>query len=228
MPTATMTKTPSGVVGPPPARDQRRRQNVLVTALLASLAVVPPAASLAGGPAGPVTSAQAGAQRLERAVVGAEVDRTYRVKGTVTFGVPLLSWDGIVVGGDEQYILHTLGRVIDSRRIGGRNWWRPLGSSEPWKLAPADTPLDLAVLLRGEVVAARHKGDRWALTLHFHDVDVLAALTHVPSAGPTTAEVTLVDDRITAVTLRLSAFGGAELSFRDHGASLSIDPVAGG
>jgi hypothetical protein len=199
-----------------------------VTALVAGLAMAPPAASLACGPTGAVTSAQAGAQRLERAVVGAEVDRTYRVKGTVTFGVPLLSWDGIVVGNDEQYILHTVGRVIDSRRIAGRNWWRPPGSSEPWKLAPADTPLDVAVLLRGEVVAARHEDDRWALTLHFHGVDVLAALTHVPSAGPTTAEVILVDDRITAVTLRLSAFGRAELSFWDHGASLTIEPVEGG
>jgi hypothetical protein len=180
---------------------------------------------VACGPADPDVPARAGAQRLERAVAGAYADRTYRVKGTVMFGGPLLSWEGIVDGDDEQYVLHAVGRIIDSRRIAGQNWWRPLGSSEPWKLAPADAPFDLGVLLRGEVVAARDEDDRWTLTLHFADVDVLAALTHVPSAGSTTAEVTIVNDRVAEVALRLSGFGNAQLSFWDYGTDVSIEPV---
>src|SRR5262249_51831300 len=120
--------------------------------------------------------------------------------------------------------IHTFGMLIESRRIHGASWARRLDTAEPWMNVPPDHPIDLTALLLGSDVRTDHIADEWRTTLRFHDVDVLAALTHIPSTGPTTAVVTLRQGAIAEVTLDLSG-AGAHVSFSSYGEELSIEPI---
>ena len=163
-----------------------------------------------------------GHQRVDQALEHARLARTYRVRGTFGVDGPLVTWVGFVVDADEQYRISTHGLLIESRRVDGVHWARRLDVDEPWARVPSDEPIDLNVLLRGDEVAAEHIGDQWVVTLQFDDVDVLAALTHIPSTGPTTARVTLSGGFVTDVDLRLSGDAGAHVWFWDHGADVVV------
>ena len=52
-----------------------------------------------------------------------------------------------------------------------------------------------------------------------------ALLTHVPSVGPTTAHVRLVDGVLSDVTLELAGHISARVELWDFGARLSIAPL---
>jgi hypothetical protein len=91
--------------------------------------------------------------------------------------------------------------------------------------APSDRPISLAVLLRGNEVHTKHDGDEWSVELRFHDVDVLDALAHIPSTGPSTAVVTLRGGVIADVALHLGGGADARISFWDYGSGLAIGPV---
>src|SRR5262249_59054625 len=74
-----------------------------------------------------------GLQRIEGAINFARENRTYRLHGAVTTDGrggprddPMVTWEGIVVDGDEQYTIHTFGMLIESRRIHGASWARQL------------------------------------------------------------------------------------------------------
>jgi hypothetical protein len=172
-----------------------------------------------------VAARDTGLQRIERAVELTESSNTYRVRGVLAGSSPVVEWKGIVVGADEQYLVRTAGLLIDSRRIDGVHWARRLEPVEPWSTAPSGTPIDLAVLLQGSEVHAEHRGGQWLITLRFDGVDVLAALAHIRSTGPITADVALEDDAIAQVALHLSGNTTADLSFSDYGAALTVDPV---
>ena len=165
-----------------------------------------------------------GLQRIERAIDFARQSRTYRLNGAVMVPGPLATWDGIVVDGDEQYTIHTYGMLIESRRINGASWARRLDTAEPWMKVPSDHPIDLTALLLGSDVHAEHSGDDWRSTLRFDGVDVLAALTHIPSTGPSTAVVSLRGGAIAEVTLQLRG-ANARISFSSYGEALSIGPI---
>lgn len=166
-----------------------------------------------------------GLQRIQRAVELAEASHSYRVHGVVGVSTPAVEWKGFVVGADEQYIIKTAGLVIDSRRIGGVHWARRLEHLEPWLTAPSAAAMDLGVLLRGVEQHAEHRDGHWRITLHFDQVDVLAALAHIPSTGPTTADVMLEDGVLVEVALHLGGKARADISFSDYGANVRIDPI---
>jgi hypothetical protein len=165
-----------------------------------------------------------GLQRIERAIDFAGQGRTYRLNGAVMIHGPLVAWDGIVVDGDEQYTIHTLGMLIESRRINGASWARRLDTGEPWMKVPSDHPIDLTALLLGTEAHTEQSGDDWRITLRFDHVDVLAALTHIPSTGPSTAVVRLSEGAIAEVTLQLRG-ADARISFSSYGENLSIEPI---
>jgi hypothetical protein len=71
-------------------------------------------------------------------------------------------------------------------------------------------------------MSAEHDGHDWVVTLHFDDVDVLAALTHIPSTGPTTARVTVSGGFVTDIILRLHRDADAHMWFWDHGAHVVV------
>jgi hypothetical protein len=166
-----------------------------------------------------------GLQRIQRAVEFAETSHSYRVHGLLGTSSPAVDWKGFVVGADEQYIIRAAGLLIDSRRIGGVVWARRLEPVEPWLSAQATAPIDPSVLLLGVQQDAEHRGGRSRISLHFDHVDVLAALAHIPSAGPTTAQVTLEEGVLVEVVLQLGGNAHADISFSDYGATLSIDPL---
>jgi hypothetical protein len=182
---------------------------------------------LFGGACGSTTSVNLrpiGLQRIEEAIDFARQSRTYRLTGAVSLQAPLVTWEGVVVDGDEQYIIQTQGMLIESRRINGASWARRLDTGEPWMKVPSDHPIDLTALLLGRDVHAERLGDDWRIRLRFDDVDVLAALTHIPSTGPTTAEVTLRGGAIADVTLQLRG-ANARVSFSGYGEALSIGSI---
>jgi hypothetical protein len=162
---------------------------------------------------------------IRRAVEIASDSGSFRVRGEIGASVPIVQWDGIVVGPDEQYTMQASGLLLESRRIGGRNWGRRLDPTGPWVEAPYDGPVDLSVLLRGRPGYVDHSNHSSSITLQFASVDVLRALTHVPSVGPTTAHVTLVDGVLTEVTLELGGGVRAHVALTDFGAPMSIEPV---
>ena len=147
---------------------------------------------------------------------------TFRLRGVLTSHGSALTWEGFVAGGNEQYVTHAMGLVIESRRIDGVSWVHRLDEDDPWIQAPADRPLDLDVLLQGRDVQSRRDGDEWRITLRYTGVDVLAALTHIPSVGPATAEVVVALDVISDVSLRLNGDAQARLHFTDYGATLTV------
>lgn len=170
------------------------------------------------------TSTDTGMRRLTQAVQHATEAHTFRVRGALVVGGPLVQWQGIVNGEDEQDLIRANRLLIESRRVDHTSWARRLDSPEPWQQVPYDSPLDLTVLTLGTIESVEH--DRvWTFTLTFEDVDVLAAMTHIPSVGPTTAEVTVEGDALTAVALHLGGHADAEISLSDFGAPLTIEPV---
>jgi len=171
-----------------------------------------------------VEARDTGLHGIRRAVELAEASHSYRVHGVLGASSPVVEWKGFVVGADEQYVVTSAGLLIDSRRIGGMHWARRLKPLEPWMTAPSDAPIDLGVLLRGVEQRAEHRNSWWQITLQFDNVDVLAALAHIRSTGPTRAEVLLQDGGIADVSLSLGN-AHADISFSDYGANLTIDPL---
>ena len=72
------------------------------------------------------------------------------------------------------------------------------------------------------------RNDAWAVTLKFQDTDVLYALTHIPSTGPTTAHIN-IDDNDNALDIHLQLAGSADaiVSLTDFGAAVRVEPVPG-
>ena len=163
---------------------------------------------------------------MRQAVELASASGSFRVRGEVRASMPMVAWEGVVVGSDEQLTTHAGGLLIENRRIGGRSWGRRLDPTGPWAEVRYDGSIDLSVLLRGQLVQVEHTDGQWLLTLQFTGTDVLRALTHVPSVGPTTAHVTLIDGVLSEVTLDLAGHVTAHIGLWDFGAPLDIEPVA--
>ena len=163
--------------------------------------------------------------QVRRAVELASDSGSFRVRGEVRTSVPIVAWEGVVVGSDEELTTQASGMLIESRRVGGRTWGRRLEPTGPWAEVPYDGAMDLSVLLRGRLEQVEHTDDSWLITLEFADTDVLRALTHVPSVGPTTAHVRLVDGVLSDVTLELAGHISARVELSDFGAGLSITPL---
>ena len=163
--------------------------------------------------------------QVRRAVELASDSGSFRVRGEVRTSVPMVAWEGVVVGSDEELTTQASGMVIESRRVGGRSWGRRLDPTGPWVEVRYDGQMDLSVLLRGRPEQVEHTDDSWLITLQFTDTDVLRALTHVPSVGPTTAHVRLVDGVLSDVTLELAGHISARVELWDFGAQLSIAPL---
>jgi hypothetical protein len=175
----------------------------------------------------PVEVADSGLDRLGRAIARAHDSGTFRLQGVLTSHGSALTWEGFVAGRNEQYVTHAMGLVIESRRVDGVSWVHRIDQQDDWVQAPSDSPLDLDVLLRGHDVASHRDGDVWRITLEYSDVDVLAGLTHIPSIGPTSAEVTVAPDLISDVSLHLNGDARARLHFADYGAALTVDAPVG-
>lgn len=165
-----------------------------------------------------------GPTHVAQAVERAHVAGTFRVRGRFGVDGPVLTWDGFVAGRDEQYVINTHGLLIESRRTNGAHWARRVDAVGRWMRVPTDESFDLAVLLRGREVRVERDADDLVVTLHFDDIDVLAALTHIPSAGPTTARVTVHDGVITAVVLELDGGARADITFREYGVKVAVEP----
>jgi len=163
---------------------------------------------------------------IRQAVELASARGSFRVRGEVRASMPIVAWEGFVVGSDEQLTSHAGGLLIESRKIGGRSWGRRLDPTGPWAEVRYEGPIDVSVLLRGRPEKVEHTDDSWSITLQFTGTDVLRALTHVPSVGPTTARVTLIDGVLSEVTLELGGNVTAHVEFWDFGAPLDIEPVA--
>jgi hypothetical protein len=164
--------------------------------------------------------------QIRSAVEHAQESRTFRVRGQLLTKGTALTWEGVVAGDDEQYTA-TVGRVpFETRRLDGVGWFRRLDRQESWRDFPNDGPIDLGVLLRGVPEGIGHGDGRYTITLSFGEgVDVLRALAHSPSTGPTTADVTLSDDVISNIMLYLGGGATASLALWDYGADLAVEPV---
>jgi hypothetical protein len=162
---------------------------------------------------------------IERAVEHAHQSRTFRTRGHIDSPGPVLAWQGVVAGLDEQATIVTGGLRLENRRIGGRVWGRLVDAPGPWIEAPYDGPLALDVLLQGTPARSDHRGEQWSITLRFTDTDVLQALTHVPSTGATIADVTVHRDAITDVTLHLEGHASARMDLWDYGAPITVMPL---
>ena len=187
--------------------------------LVATVALAP-----ACGSSSPRTSTDAAQEQLAQAVRHATEARTFRVKGALRMGLPIVQWEGVVNGDDEQYLIRTSGLLIESRRIDHISWARRLDPPESWQQVPYDAPIDLTVLTRGTIESVEHD-QVWTIALRFENVDVLAAMTHIPSVGPTTAEVTVERDMLTNVALHLGGHADAEILLSEFGAPLGVEPV---
>ena len=197
---------------------------VLVAAI--TLAGCGGAASRTTPPVSTTSSALSGHARVEQAVASAHRGRSYRVRGELDgLAGPVVTWLGLVVGVDEQAVTSIGGTTFESRRIGGVLWTRRLEPEEPWTQLPLDRPLDLTALSRGSEVRSELRDGRWVVELAYKDVDVLQALTHIPSAGPSTVEVTVEDQGLATVVVRLGNGVTARLAYADFGADLTVEPV---
>ena len=155
--------------------------------------------------------------QVRRAVELASDSGSFRIRGEVRGSVPIVAWEGVVVGSDEELTTQASGMLIESRSIGGRSWGRRLDPTGPWAEVRYDGPIDLSALLRGRPEQVEHTDDSWLITLQFTDTDVLRVLTHVPSVGPTTAHVRLVDGVLSDVTLELAGHISARVELWDFG-----------
>jgi hypothetical protein len=139
----------------------------------------------------------------------------------------LVSRDGVIVGDDEQFQVNAMGMLIDERRIDGVAWGRPSDGSRPWISVPSDGSFDLTVLLDGKIASSRVARDHGVLELRFTDQDVLRALTHIPSVGPTAATLRIQSGYITDIELRLDGGTMAWIELWDYGARLAVERIGG-
>ena len=206
------------------ASRHRRRGPILVAAI--TLAGCGGAARGTVQRVSTTSSAPTGHARVEQAVALASQGHSYRVRGELDASVgPIVSWAGIVVGIDEQAVATSGGITYESRRVGGVLWTRRLDPRGPWIQLPLDQPLDLTALSRGSEVSTELRDGRWVVEVAYEGVDVLRALTHIPSAGLSTAEITLEDRELAAVVVRLGNGAAARLAYSDFGADLTVEPV---
>ena len=160
---------------------------------------------------------------LQRAVDKAHSAKSFQVRGAL--GTAVL-WEGRVVGNDEQYCRWAMGMLIDERRIAGVAWGRPVDRSQPWTSVASDGSFDLGVLLEGDVTASTMTEDHTVVRLHFTGDDVLRALSHIPSTGPTDATVTIQAGLITDIDLQ--QFPGAtpaHIELWDYATPLVVEPI---
>jgi hypothetical protein len=153
--------------------------------------------------------------RLADAVQMATAAGSFHMRGAFGAGAPLVQWTAVVFGSDELRTTLTGGMLIESRRLDGQLWARRIDQPEPWARIPADDPLDLTKLLAGEIHRVDRDDDSCVITLQYDDVDVLGALTHIPSTGPTSAEVTIVDDQLVGVALDINGHATATVAFEE-------------
>jgi hypothetical protein len=154
--------------------------------------------------------------RLADAVRAATDAELIRMRGTFGASGPLVQWTAVLTGSEERTTTRIGAILIESRRSDGHLWARRIDQPEPWSEFPADNPLDITALLAGVIDHVEHHDDAtWVITLHYDDIDVLAALTHVPSTGPTTAKVTIDDNRLKAVTVDVNGHSTATVTFAD-------------
>jgi hypothetical protein len=165
---------------------------------------------------------------LHAAVEHAQSAHSFRVRGRLGAGTSALSWEGIVVGDDEQYHMAAMGTTLDVRRIDGVAWARSLDGSGPWNRAPSDGSLDLGVLLHGELSSAETIDDHRLVQLRFAGEDVLQSLSHIPSTGPAQASVTIRSGYIAEIELRFQGDAIAHIELWDYGEPLTVDPVDAG
>jgi hypothetical protein len=175
-----------------------------------------------GVQAAPTT--EQGRQRLEQAVTQALDAGSFRVEGELRIGVGVLvGWRGFVDGADEQYVIRAQGLPLESRRVDGSSWARPVDPPGPWRQVAYDGPFDLEVPTRGVVESVEHDDD-WSVTLRFQEIDVLSALAHIPSTGPTTARIT-IEEAALDIELWLGGQANATVTLTDFGAVLDVRPV---
>jgi hypothetical protein len=115
-------------------------------------------------------------------------------------------------------------RLIETRRIGAATWTRRADQPDTWHLVTGDHPLELSALLDDHVVALHEQSDTFTLTITDDHTDLLDALTHIPSAGATTAQITIIDGMLDNVTLHLIGNVSVQLSFFDYGRETTIEP----
>jgi hypothetical protein len=169
----------------------------------------------------------AGWSPLRAAIDNAHAAGRFRMRSRLGGDAPAVSRDGVIVGDDEQFLVNAMGILIDERRIDGVAWGRPSDGSRPWISVPSDGSFDLTVLLDGEVTSSRVAQGHRVLELQFTGEDVLRALTHIPSVGPTAATVRIQSGYITDIELRLEGGMMAWLELWDYGAPLAVERTGG-
>ena len=204
----------------PEVQIMRRCRLLIRPAFAASLIVLALLTSACGGARPPPEDV---GEILRGAVNNARSAANVRVRGEIRSTGPIFSWEGVVVGAAEQYRIAAMGMVIDARRIDGLAWGRL--PNQPWISVPSDGSFDLGVLLRGQVDTSAAIDGGQQVELRFADVDVLRALSHVPSTGRATVTVTIQDDLVTAVDIRLANGISAHEDLWDYGAALTVEPV---
>ncbi len=117
-----------------------------------------------------------------------------------------------------------MGMQLDERRIDGIAWGRPVDGSQPWISVPSDGYFDLGALLRGEVTSSTGTDGHAVVQLHFTD-DVLRALAHIPSVGPTDATVSIESGLISESDLQLHGGLRAHIELGDYAKPLTVEPV---
>ena len=198
----------------------RSELRVLLRALPIAIAVI------SGGCGASVSAPPPDARaQLQQAISAADAAGSFRVRGQLTAGPAVVAWDGVVVGNDEQYLVDAMGSLLDERRIAGVAWARPTDQSRPWASVPSAEAFDLSVLLDGTMVSAMRSDDRVLVEVHFSGRDVLRAITHIPSVGPTEVTATIAFGVITAIDLHLEDGAAAHLELSDYGQALFIDPI---
>ena len=161
---------------------------------------------------------------LHQAVVATTAKRSFRIRGVLASSVPIVEWDAVVVDHDERSVTSTGGLLIETRRIGTATWTRRADQPDAWQQVAGDHPLELATLLDGRVVARHEQPGTLTLTIAYDHTDLLDALTHIPSTGSTTADVTVIDGVLANVTIHLAGNVTAQLSFSDYGRETTIEP----
>jgi hypothetical protein len=164
-------------------------------------------------------------EELRHAVARSRAAGSFRVRGEVSGLGPALAWEEVVVGNDEQGTTIAAGLTIESRRLGGRTWGRRVDRLEPWTEVAYDGALDLSVLVQGRPEHVERHGLDWSITERFDGIDVLRALSHVPSTGTTMADVVVHDGLISHVTLHLAGEITADLTFWDYGTRATVEPI---
>lgn len=126
-------------------------------------------------------------------------------------------------GAAEHYQVAGMGSLIDERRIDGIVWARPLDGSRPWISARSSEAIDLGVLRNGQISSSTTTDHGQVIELGFTNHDVLRALSHIPSTGPTTATVTIAAGFVASIDLQFRGATSAHIELSDYGLPLAID-----